>query len=925
MSIYLFRKYWGKHKGRLFSLILSIILLVAASVFSVLNERAELRRRLHGFYNVNGNYEINIRNVTDEQEIREIMEIPYIDRAGIVSALGSFREEDCTYTVGNFENEEAEYSLHLPMAQGRMPKEAGEIAMPEFLINMLYPNAGIGDEITLSFEGLDGVSREGTYRLSGIISNYTSRYDMEYISFDGTTINHINYSRYPTPSVYIHKDDSPGFEKYYNYYISPSDELYFSDEGVGMRGELSAAAEEISGKYGSVFGLGNAYFVQVLMSGNNDEGSYAETEESGNIKVTRIISLFMVIIAGISMFSGILSIMPKRVESLRLLRFIGMSKLRLFGIFITEFLLFWLIGSAAGVLAGCTIHELVLFFQRAVGLGAYRGYMAELVVERMTMPPFIMPVILSLMIAAAALIIPVKGIAAMSSYKKPALKGISGRVWSFGRAFSKVTGAHFSLPLYFISTSVVVVITLFIYCYYTQSGKGTTYFSWGSEDVSAAYYNVKGIDFKENGIDCSISVYRGMGGTWGDFRVPDGGYGVTAEELKKLESRADCLAWGYCNAFICYDKGEKYPEQLEHITVNPKFKDVYPYGFLYENCHLCGTLFVNLMNEEMMERLYGAGPDDVVLVWDNDNFPYEAGEDVPMMYSIADSYGNVKPDGMKRFRVKITKQFNASTEEINMEGIPEGIRSNTEIAMTAETAQRIGFYCPEYCNVMLKFREKTSEREMKDFISSTVKRPVSLVTIQELERKAKLKKLSSNANSIMLFVLLFILNTISLWNLLRVNAENNVEKFHIMHSLGIPWKRIRAMFIGNVIKATAAALILCTVFSLGAQRLMSEKYDEYWLLLVQQQEIIGNTGFPGVISPVALSNITEEYPNLLPVYDITAKMEHLEKAYMLKKEMWLPSLTVPLLVIWAAVIISTMFCALTAAGHIKDERVQARE
>lgn len=921
MSIYLFRKYWGKHKGRLFSLILSIILLVAASVFSVLNERAELRRRLHGFYNVNGNFARCIMNVTDEQEIREIMEIPYIDRVGIVSVAGSFREGDCTYSVGNFENEEAEYSLHLPMAQGRMPKEAGEIAMPEFLINMLYPNAGIGDEITLSFEGLDGVSREGIYRLSGIISNYTIRYDMEYYSFDGTTIRHINYSRYPTPSVYIHKDDSPGLEKYYNYYISPSDELYFSDEGVGMREEISAAVEEISGKYGSVFDVGNAYFVQVLMSGNNDEGSYAETEESGNIKVTRMISLFMVIIAGISMFSGILSVMPKRVESLRLLRFIGMSKLRLFGIFITEFFLFWLIGSAAGVLAGCTIHELVLFFQRAVGLGAYRGYMAELVVERMTMPPFIMPVILSLIIAAAALIIPVKRIVTMSSYKKPALKGISGRAGSFGRAFSKVTGARFSLLLYFISTSVVVVITLFIYCYYTQSGKGTTYFSWGSEDVSAAYYNVNGIDFKENGIDCSISVYRnGV-----DFSISDGGYGITAEELKKLESRADCLAWGQYPAMICYDKGEKYPEQLNYYTIDPRFKDIYPYGFLYENCCLSNTLSFNLMTEEMMERLYGAGPDDVVLVWANTSFPYEADEDVPIIYLICDSYGQVKPGGMKRLKIKITKQFNASAEEINMDGIPGGIITNTDIAMTAETAQKIGFYCPEYSNVVLKFREKTSEREMKDFISSTVKRPVSLVTIQELERKAWLKKLSSNANSIMLFVLLFILNTISLWNLLRVNAENNVEKFHIMHSLGIPWKRIRAMFIGNVVRATAAALILCTVFFLGAQRLMSEKYDEYWSLFAQQQEIIGNTEFPGIISPIALSNITEEYPNLLPAYDVTAKMEHLEKTYMLKKEMWLPSLTVPLLVIWAAVIISTMFCALTAAGHIKDERVQARE
>lgn len=923
MSIYLFRKYWGKYKGRLFSLILSIILLVAASVFCVLNERAELRRRLHTLYNENGNYAECIMNVTDEQEIREIMEIPYIDRVGIVSVAGSFREGDCTYTVGNFENEEAENSLHLPMAQGRMPKESGEIAMPEFLINMLYPNAAIGDEITLSFEDLDGESSEGTYRLSGIISNFTNRYDMEYISFDGITISHIDYSKYPTPSVYIHKDDSSGFEKYYNYYISPSDELYFKKECGEYLNEISETVGEICGKYGSVSGGGNAYFVQVLMSGNNDEGGYAETEESGNIKVTRIISLFMVIIAGISMFSGILSVMPKRVESLKLLRFIGMSKLRLFGIFITEFFLFWLIGSAAGVLAGCSIHGLALFFQRAVGLGAYRGYIAELVVERMTMSPFIMPLLLSLLIAAAALTIPVKRIVTMSSYKKPALKGISGRARSFGRAFSKVTGARFSLLLYFISTSVVVVITLFIYCYYTQSGKGTTYFSLGSEDVSAAYYNVNGIDFKENGIDCGIYVQMDRD----NMVVLDGGYGVTSDELRELEIRADCLAYGNYNTMICYDKGEEYPPQLKLLEpLDDSFKERMPDIYEFRSkINVISNVSFYLFSADMLKRLYGADPDDVVLVWDNDSFPYEVGEYVPAKNMLCDSYSVPMLDTTKRYNIKITKRFNCGELDEKIPGIPEGLAKYRQIVMTAETAEEIGFYYPEYKNVLMKFREKTSRKEMEEFISSVLKKHARTITIQELERKARLKRLSSNANSIMLFVLLFILNTISLWNLLRVNAGNNVEKFQIMHSLGIPWKRIRTMFIGNVVKAMAAALILCTIFSIGAQRLMSEKYEEYWSLLGQQQEIIGNTEFPEIIDTIELSHITGEYPNLLPAYDVTAKMEHLEKTYMLKKELWLPSLTVPLLVIWAAVIISTMFCALTAAGKIKDERMQTKE
>lgn len=924
MGIYLFRKYWGKHKGKLFSLILSIILLVAASVFSVLNERAELRRRLHDYYNTHGNYSMAIRNVTDE-ETKKISELPYIDRIGIASAVGNFRLEGSTYTVGCFENEEAENSLHFPVTEGRMPREAGEIAIPQFLLNMLYPNASIGDEITLDFEDLDGISREGTYRLSGIMGNHVSRDDLEYYGdYDGVSVESINpIGGYPTPSVYIHKDSTSRYEKYYNYFLSYSQEVLLSEESKEKTDNTWKMAGELADRYGSPVNTSRYYFILLGMTNDDGRGDFIITKETDNIKMVRLISLFMVVVAGISMLSGILSVMPKRAESLKLLRLIGMSRLRLLGIFVTEFFLFWLIGSTAGIVLGCGVHELVLLFWKAAGLGAYRGYFAELVVERITAQPILMPLLLSLIIAAVSLIIPVEGILSMSSYKKTAWKRMPGRVRSFGRAFSKTTGARFTLFLFFASLSVVTGITLFVYCYYSQSGKGTSYFSLGSEDASAAYYKVKDFDYRENGIDCGIYVQMNSD----RVQVPDRGYGVTTEELRKLESRADCLAYGDYNTLICYDKGEEYPPQLKLLEpLDYSFKDRMPDTYEFRSkINLIDNVRFNLLSADMLKTLYGAEPDDVVLVWDNDSFPYEVGEYVPAINLLQDSYSTPMYDTTKRYNIKITKRFNCGELDEKIPGIPEGLAKYRQIVMTAETAEEIGFYYPEYKNVLMKFREKTSGKEMKEFISSVLEKPVRIITIQELESKAMLRRLSSNANSIMLFILLFILNTVSLWNLLRVNAENNVEKFQIMHALGIPWKRIRAMFIGNVVRATAASLILCTVFSVGAQRLMSEKYDEYWSLLGQQQEIIGNTEFPKFIDTIELSYITEEYPNLLPAYDVTAKMEHLEKTYMLKKEMWLPSLTVPLLLIWTAVIISTMFCALTAAGHIKDERVQMRE
>ena len=143
MDLYLFRKYWGKHKGRLFSLILSIILLTGTAVFSVLHERGELRRSLHDSYNSFGNYALSVLNVTKEQG-EQIKELPYIDRIGIISAIGTITAGDNSYTIGCFENDEAENSLHLNITEGHFPSKSGQIVMPDFLADQLFPTANIG-------------------------------------------------------------------------------------------------------------------------------------------------------------------------------------------------------------------------------------------------------------------------------------------------------------------------------------------------------------------------------------------------------------------------------------------------------------------------------------------------------------------------------------------------------------------------------------------------------------------------------------------------------------------------------------------------------------------------------------------------------------------------------------------------------------
>ena len=91
-------------------------------------------------------------------------------------------------------------------------------------------------------------------------------------------------------------------------------------------------------------------------------------------------------------------------------------------IFITEFIILWIIGNALGVALGCTVHELIISLQNMIGIPAYHGYFTEYIISQKTTSPFIMPLVLSLIIAAVSLIFPIKEINSMTYYKNNSAK-----------------------------------------------------------------------------------------------------------------------------------------------------------------------------------------------------------------------------------------------------------------------------------------------------------------------------------------------------------------------------------------------------------------------------------------------------------------------------------------------------------------------
>lgn len=911
MNLYLFKKYWSKHKGRLFSLILAIVLLTGTAVFSVLNERTELRRQLHNMYDICGNYSAVIHNVTDEQ-YEQIRELPYTENLCRISAVGTIDIAGKNYTIGSFEDEEAEIYYHTPLAEGQLPKESGQIAMPEFILNQLYPNADIGDTISVDLTDLNGDVSSVSYELSGIIDNTMNRFDMEYSgSSDGLTIMSKEIE-YPTPSIYIYSEDTNGLTKYSNYLFICDDESYFSERYDDTYGKTLDSIFEITDKFSS----GKQYFVLTTVSGDIYSDGFLKAKTSDNIMIIHIITFLMMLISAIALVSGVIAIMPKRIDSLRLLRSVGMSKRKLLSIFITEFLIFWIIGNIVGIGLGCGVHELIIFLQQKIGISAFRGYIVEYVVAEKTISPFIMPLVLSLVISAISMAVPVKNIIQMKFYKRQSRKKSRSKVNSLNRAFSKMTGTRFLSVLSCVSMVIAICATAFGYCYYTESGKGTTYFSVGKENTEDAYFKVNGINIKENDIDCTVQANIPNGN---EIAVYDKEYGITDSELKRLGGSAYLLSWGSYPAFtVVYGENMEVPQKLLASTV--PFNDGWEYydEFKENTIYDVGLVFIN---DNMMKMLCDAQSDDIILISQNGTFAYEIGDTVPMISCLCDENKHVQLDTMKRFDVAITKQLNLAQSGVEENDILKNcgmfnFSGDYTIAMTAETAEKLGFYYSSYSSVMMKFNNEMSDEEMKNYVSSSVNKPVRTNTIHELEHKAKLNKLASNVNSIVLFVLLFILCLVTVWNLLQMNAQNNINKFSTMHSIGLPMKRIKKMFIVNMMKSALVAVISGTAISLAGKAFLTSKFNEYMKLLVKQQEMSGNDSYPDVI--IGYSTAYMEKTDEL--YSITEKLEHLESAFMLEKEMWLPKLLVPLCIIGAVIILSTLICSLMSAGKIKDER-----
>lgn len=899
MNLYLFRKYWSKHKGRLFSLLLSIILLTATAVFSILNERSEMRQNLHSCYNRTGNYVVVLHNFDDEG-VRKIKEIVPDDEWGRVSAIGTISVTQETYTVGCFEDNIAQQAYYLPIIEGSLP-DKGQIAFPQFLLRRLYGDKDIGDEITIKMTDLNGQLHDMTFELSGIISDDINRGDMEYLgAMNGTTMMH-NDEIYPSPSLYINKADTQDFDKYYNCIYAYDDEKMFhgSPESGDVLEKLDNNASRVSSGSMSL----------TLMSMNNSYGTIDENgltaKPSQNTRIIRYITFFMMLVAAISMFTGVMSIMPKIIESLQLLRSIGMSKRKLFSMFITEFFLIWLIGNVIGIVTGCGVHELVQLARKLMGISSYRGYFAEFIVDQVTTSPFVMPIIMSFVVAVISLIIPIAKIITMSFYQKTSVKKSRRKAKNLRSSFSKITSNSFMNILSTLSVAIVIFVTMFGYCYYTNIGKGKTIMGMGNQNNAAEFYKVNGVNLKETGFDFGVSASTPLGNS---IAVFDKEYGISIDNVYLLSEKGTLFAWGiYPTYAVIYEENDEEPRSVGKLEV--ELNPIWEYYDEFKDKTICNTQLM-IVTENLLKRMGDYSADDIIAV-SKSSPPYKKGDVVPMFSCLCDEGTHVLLETAKRIEVTITQEYKANESYAEEDDI---IRcavcrfADNAILMTGEKARELGFYHADYENCFVDLDTDMPDKEIRLMVNDIMGKPVSVKTYEELRHNAVMNTLSSNVNVIVLFILLFVLCLVSIINNIRMNIQNMIDRFSTLHVLGLSHKRTKKMFTNGIMNYTVIACIFGIIISYAGKLFMASRFKKYLELEKQREELAAHITSMSQLQEGGDYYILEHY------------ISDFRENFFLWREMWLPKLVIPLIIVCGIILLTTFLYTKYSAKEIDSER-----
>jgi|LSQX01.3.fsa_nt_gb ABC-type lipoprotein release transport system permease subunit len=899
-DLFLIKKYWFYNKNHLIKALLSVIILVAMLMVAVSIERTELRREYDRLLHAYGAYNFAYADVREEV-YNEISNLPEVEEMGRIMVCGKLGNSSKQFTYGAYTDETAEKLDYLELKWGHLPRNNGEVAIYDYALKELYFDTDdehlLGTEIQLNQYDLNGkYIGKKSLKIVGIIKKSSFRQLIE--SNQSLEMS----SNFAMPMLFLNYDECMSVLDFHSYALIKCIKSEYEDlESNELRLLFTKKFAEDYNLYIKDRG-GLSIAANAIMSYQAGNKMYDGIYQTDTMTIIRYFSVIAVAISAISLFGILYSIMQKRVESLRLIKILGYSNLRIISLMVFEWIILFVLGYGIGILIGIGIYEAIIAAQGAFwGLPALKAYNPEWPIKQVTQNPYLVAFVYSFITFLLGYAIYFIRFAA--SNRISVLK--HKKIRSFMRIKRILSGDKFTNIMQVAALSLVLFTTTAFYSYYTLEGKGESRFT-DPKLVGDAYYEYAGINMKKSNIDSCIYTVRSPAVNFPMTRNIDSGIPPQALDIiSSIPGVSNIHAYkAIYGTSVVYSKDwEGVPDFFKNLLKrNPKLVFNKDMDEFYNDHNIqyyplptvmCNDIAFENLSEHLIEGQIGKYNNGVTLVVYEEegiNIPYNIGDKVPMAYIIA-TKDTMNIQSKHEYEVIVDSIAVIPPSVAEEDEILNHIFRSQGVTMAMTTHTNLDMHMDNFDYTYIQFDKGSNAGDITSQIRRLLEPSmhVMLQTLEDCDKDFLQSQIERYLSIIFIFILLIIMTIVGYFSLISMKIQNSKGNIAIARALGLTKARSIKMFLVNNVVNTFISCILGTGLIYSMRQLLINKHNEATALY-------------------------EKYGFLGSDYDKYAMITKLENQYLLKYEMHSAPIVKVIILVSAVLIILTIAATLLTAG-----------
>lgn len=390
--------YWKRHKRRLFTLALTIVMGVAALCCSALLIRSEKTAVVSQTMDNVGNYDAIIYE-TDVTTAETISKMEGVGESGFYHELGyvTLPEGSQEYKAVAYQDTKSQELYHMSCIRGTYPETEDEIALDMQTAKALgivpYP----GEQAELKLYDLEkNALCTKTFTVSGIFTISNEEVEGGYYRYAG--------KNYVMPTIVLHAGMNEIFDSdVITAYVQ------IDDNGVNevlwaLESQEDTPCTKVATPYGRISSYSIALGTEFTLFIDYGESSLQHIEqamEDGKIfrdfysdVLMPVFCFLILVIVMVSVVGLIRNVLKDRTEMVAILRSLGLSGVES-GIYLTvEMLLLTFLLSLAGLVVGMGCHgAMIALLNHLYNLRLETGFQAVVYVKAVTYNPYTMPLL----------------------------------------------------------------------------------------------------------------------------------------------------------------------------------------------------------------------------------------------------------------------------------------------------------------------------------------------------------------------------------------------------------------------------------------------------------------------------------------------------------------------------------------------------